>query len=263
MRYDTRDNSRCTGVEGFFDCSGLQCYAGNHVGLNYGCNNSFTMSSWCHYATRPQWMIDLFGPGRGTQITRDQAVRTKGAWKFHGYNEGMSGAGPSGHIAVSYGDGRSIEAYSHSRGVIIGTFIDSKTTYYALPPGLTGFDQDPGSNPGPSNTQEARDMGFVAKVVPGAKMQTKGPFKGRIPFVAAKLHDQNWDIVGFNGAQIPGGKAYLGMSVLSIGHLNAPISDADIPNQWVGNIFKPARSIIFLAEDGGTFGPYKPTIKYG
>lgn len=262
--YYNQGSFRCTGQYHYFDCSGLQSWAGNQVGLDYGCTNSSTMSGWCHNAVRPQWMIDMFGPGQGTGLTPTQAQQTKGAWGFHGANEGLDGFGDGGHIKASLGDGRSVEAYDTAEGVIIGTFLDQESTYWALPPGLTGFDQGPGLNPGPGTTKEATDMGFIAKIVPGAHVQNAGPWKGRFPFVAAVLQPDNvnWQIVGFNGAELPGGESAFGMSIVKLGKLNAPIVSADSPDSFVRKVFTPSSKILFLAEDGGTF-LYAPTVKYG
>lgn len=269
---------RCGWTDGTTDCSGLVSGSAKRVGYALGgCPNSSALSRLCHQAVRPQWMNDTFGPDPwtgsstlGTGISQIQARNTKGALKFHGLDQGMNGDGPTGHVAISMGDGRSVEALNSALDVRVWTFIDSDTTYTALLPGMTGFDQQPGSNPNPMSAWEAEAMQMVAIVVPGSHVQHNGPLAGRMPFVAAKNNsDTTCDIIGFNGAQLPASINAqghpiqpvndFGLSVLHLGHLNQPIAAVSNVLNAQG---QATGGIVFLALDGGTFGPYVPHVHY-
>jgi hypothetical protein len=117
-------------------------------------------------------------------------------------------------------------------------------------------------------------MGMIAMVIPGAHVQGAGPWKGRMPFIAAINHDDGkCDIVGYNGARLPAELKPTGAFGLSIGHLgklNKPIEAVSV--HYIGDPddkthdpphLIPTREIVFLAGDGGTFGPYRATVKYG
>lgn len=272
-------DDRCGWSQGCADCSGLVSGAANRVGLNVGCLASWQFANMCHAAVRPQWMIDQFGPGQGTGLTAEQAARTKGALKFHGPGEGRFGFGNLGHIAISLGDGRSVEALSHALDLRIWQFIEYKNTYYALLPGMTGFNTSPGENPGPKTAWEAKAMGMIAIAVPGAHVQNAGPRKGTMPLIAATSTDGiHWNIVGYNGTILPDAvnsagkpikpKNGLGVSVLELGKLNKPIESASVlfvPDPEDNHSPKrliPSRQVIFAAGDGGTFGPYKVDVHY-
>lgn len=270
---------RCSWACGETDCSGLVSGAAQRVGCDVGpgCPNSSELASRCHEAPRPQWMNDRFGPDpwtgsttKGTGISRAQARATKGALKFHGEDQGRNGDGPTGHVGESLGDGRSIEALSHALDVRIWQFDDDETTYCALLPGMTGFDQQPGPNPDPTDASEAEFMGMIAIAVPGAHAQATGPRKGAMPFVAAMSSDGIfWKVIGFNGAQLPGGKNANGLSVVDLGKLNKPIESASVvfiddPDDTTHHPphLIATRQVLFAAGDGGTFGPYKPDVHY-
>lgn len=261
---------RCGWSDGTTDCSGLCQGAGRRAGMVFaGCPNSAGMAVLCHNAPRPQWMNQQFGPDpwsgstmQGTGISKGQARATKGALKFHGYNQGIDGNGPSGHEGISLGDGRSVEALNSALDVRIWTFDDDRTTYCALWPGMAGFDQAPGTNPDPNSPWEASVMGMIAEPVPGAHQNANG----RVPFVAAVNNaDTSADIKGFNGATfqaltpqgVPTGPV---MTTLHFAHLNAPIEDSSvvfIPNPNDPHHYLiPTHRIVFMASDGGTFGPY-------
>jgi len=138
--YDNSGPWRCDGSRHSADCSGFIVQGlVRGAGIPQDCTNSYAFATMCHQAQRPQWMIDLYGPGVGTQVTMGQAVGIAGAWGIHGNNEGQApDASGDGHIKTSLGDGRSIEAMSHSAGVGYSTF-DSPPgfiNYCALPPML-------------------------------------------------------------------------------------------------------------------------------
>ena len=238
--------TRCTGVDGYFDCSGFAGWGLNQVGDPYPCTNSYTDAVNLRLTNR---IIP----------SAAQARATKGAWCIHGANggegQGGSGAPNDGHIAISLGDGRTAEAFDTAEGVIIGSFDNRGESWdrFGYPPGLNGFTQSPSPNPGPGNPQEARDMGMTGeKMVPGAKPQPKAPWLGRRAFIAAILQPNlTTDLVGFNGARFTkvGAKPIvhaMGMSIVHMGHLNGTIEDFDVVDPNV-------RTMVALATDGGTF----------
>ena len=283
LQYDF--GCRCDWTCGQTDCSGLVSGAAKRVGCDVGpgCPSSFDLAIRCHQATRPAWMNLTFGPDpwlnsttMGTGISHAQARATKGALKFHGANQGQTSGGAAngadGHVGTSLGDGRSIEAIGHALDVRVWTFDDDETTYCALLPGMTGFDQTPAPNPDPSSPWEAHVMGIIAKAVPGAHVQTNGPRKGAMPLVGATNNaDFSADIRGYNGATFretdPSGKPVGNvLTTLHIGHLNKPIEDSDVvyvidqsdPNHHL----IPTHRILFIAGDGGSFGPYECSAVY-
>lgn len=223
---------RCTGIGGW-DCSGLATgvpLQDQHPSPALPCTDTDGAA--------------LFLQQQRRTCDRSTARATKGAWAIRTKSNPLIPG--DGHIVTSLGDGRTVEAHSSRDGVIVGIFNGNRGfQVYGLPP-LAGFNDPPTPNPGPSTPEEAHAMGMTARIVPGAHVQTKAPWKDRFPFVGfVPQADGAWDAVGFNGARItnPGAAKFLGMSVLHLGHLNSGITDADVVSGRV----------VGLAGDGGTF----------
>jgi len=105
-----------------FDCSELTKWAAKQVGID------LPDGSWLQY-------LDL--KGRGALVPVEQALRTPGALLFSFSEEPRPGGGrPAGaHVAISLGDGRTIEARGREYGV--GTFdAADRFEYGAIIPGL-------------------------------------------------------------------------------------------------------------------------------
>lgn len=266
-------------ASGTTDCSGLVSGAAQKVGCDVGpgCPNSSGLARRCHEAPRPAWVNTQFGPDpwtgsatTGTGISQAQARATKGAVKFHGPDQGQDGDGPIGHAGISLGDGRSIEALNRSLDVRIWQFDDNETTYCALLPNMTGFDTAPSPNGDPNNATEGRFMGMVSIACPGEHAQTTGPRKGAFPFIGAVTADGiTYEIVGFNGAQLPGALNTSGLSILKLGKLNKPIESASVvfindpdDTQHDPPHLIATRQVLFTAADGGSFGPYRANVVY-
>lgn len=148
------DDDRVTGEDGNVDCSGgvVLCTHAARDRMNAPAvsmpSASWTIARLCHDLPRPQWVTDLFGPGRGFGITAEQANASPGSLKFHGPREGQDGFSAGGHIASKYfiarfgdphaGPGVSCEAMGRFAGVGYSQFIDNQDTYYALHPYLDG-----------------------------------------------------------------------------------------------------------------------------
>lgn len=96
-----------------FDCSELIEWGAHQVGV-YMPDYSGNQIAYCEK--------------KGTVISVDEAVKTKGALLWH-----------EGHVAISLGNGKTIEAMNTERGVVIGNAKTSKGhrfTKGALIPGL-------------------------------------------------------------------------------------------------------------------------------
>lgn len=118
--------TRCTGADGYFDCSGLQAFGLVQSGARPAgyCGDSATMAADVHNA--------------GTVLTRDQARATRGAWAIRSRNNSIIPG--VGHIVCSLGDGRTVEAHSTASGVIVGTFDGNRQfSTFGTPPGVEGF----------------------------------------------------------------------------------------------------------------------------
>lgn len=101
-RYDTADQSRCTGAEGFVDCSGSVVLTCNQEGL-YGVPTvSALQARWCR--------------DNGTDgISITTALETPGCLLFEGPNHGYDGWGNDGHVCITTGNGITvIEARGHA-----------------------------------------------------------------------------------------------------------------------------------------------------
>ena len=106
-----------------FDCSELVQWAAGQVGLD------LPDGSWLQY-------LDL--QGQGSTISVEEALRTPGALLFSFSEEPRPGGGRPGqaHVAISLGDGRTIEARGRSYGV--GTWeAGDRFEYAAVVPGLS------------------------------------------------------------------------------------------------------------------------------
>jgi cell wall-associated NlpC family hydrolase len=108
---------------GAFDCSELVKWAAKRAGVDV------PDGSWLQYLHLKQ---------QGATIPVEQALRTPGALLFSFSSEPTAGGGrPSqAHVAISLGDGRTIEARGRSYGV--NTFdAGDRFEYGAVIPGLT------------------------------------------------------------------------------------------------------------------------------
>jgi cell wall-associated NlpC family hydrolase len=106
-----------------FDCSELVQWAASRVGID------LTDGSWNQY-------MDL--STQGPPITVEQAMHTRGALLFDFSSAPTAGGGrPSqAHVAISLGDGRTIEAMDDTHGVLTATANTKRFNYAAVIPGL-------------------------------------------------------------------------------------------------------------------------------
>lgn len=100
---------------GAFDCAELASFVIFQVlHILYGCINN-SVEPRVADAWTGSWKRDAIAIGR--MVSVDRAVKTPGAFLLRYPPSG----GGMGHIAISMGDGRVVEAYSSTKGVIIGT----------------------------------------------------------------------------------------------------------------------------------------------
>lgn len=117
-----------------FDCSKLTEWAAHQVGVE------IPDTSYSQY-------LDL--KDKGLLIPVDQAANTPGALLFHFSSEPTPGGGrpDEAHVAISLGNGQTIEAYDENHGV--DTFdMGNRFNYAALIPGLNYDDINAGSGAG-------------------------------------------------------------------------------------------------------------------
>ncbi len=227
---------------GYADCSGLVCYGYRTAGEGIGDANS--------------WQIATLAHTKGLGISIEQARTTPGALLFVGANEGQTNWNNVGHVASSVGDGRTVEARSHVMGVGYWPWNSSRWDWACKPIGLR-----PSPTPPPAPPITPRKVANVAfsSMIPGSHAQTKDPWNGRKPIVSVVVNaDGTTDLVGMNGASIPGATNAYGVSVFHLGRLNGPVvsiqPEQDAHGEFTGYV-------VALAEDGGTFG-VKPTVNY-
>ena len=106
-----------------FDCSELVQWAAARVGVDVpdGSYNQYLQAAEA-----------------GTTMSVEQALRTRGALLFYFSSEPTPGGGRPGqaHVAISLGDGRTIEAMNPQRGVVIANADTRRFNYAATVPGL-------------------------------------------------------------------------------------------------------------------------------
>jgi len=106
-----------------FDCSELVQWAAGRAGVEMG------DGTWNQY---------LSLKGDGMTMSVEEAMRTPGALLFRFSSEPVAGGGrpTSAHVAISLGDGRTIEAAGRRTGVIYGE-ADNGYTHAGVIPGIS------------------------------------------------------------------------------------------------------------------------------
>lgn len=138
-----------------FDCSGLVYFAARKVGVRVG-GTAFD-----------QWQQTR---NDGTTMSVEEALRTPGALLFSGDGSG-SGRGAITHVAISLGDGRTIEARGRAYGVMV---VDAATNrrrfnFAGTLPGLGGAGARPSPAPKavPSSDDLMSRLGQINKILGG------------------------------------------------------------------------------------------------
>ena len=125
-----------------FDCSGYTRWVFGRNGV------AIPMGSWNQA---------IMCRDHGTIIPVSEAIRTPGALLFGGPNNGYSGYGPSGHVAISLGNGYTAEAMGTAYGVGSWRASGRPWTNAGLVPGVTY------SNP-PVNANTVLKQDLIDKV---------------------------------------------------------------------------------------------------
>lgn len=253
------------------------------VGYHEGRNNANKFSlwqygdyhePWCDSAVS-KWAFDAgfrfpsdcrFGIKGSSWVTETRQVAQRHGWwrdrNTHaraGWLVVLSFGIPDQHIEMVVADnGGSVATI----GGNTGDMVAYRTRYRGNIVGFVAMDEA-GQNSNGSvqlTAKEIKIMGMTAAAaVPGAHAQTKAPWRGRKPFVGAVITaDGTTDLVGYNGANLAGGKSAFGESHVKIGRLNQPIMqvspDVDAHGNFTG-------LMTGLAGDGGTF-EVKVGVKY-
>jgi hypothetical protein len=106
-----------------FDCSELIQWAAAQVGIE------LPDGSWYQYLSLQE---------QGASISVEDALHTRGALLFYFDPPPTAGGGrpSSAHVAISLGDGRTIEAMNEDKGVLTATANTKRFNYAAVVPGL-------------------------------------------------------------------------------------------------------------------------------
>jgi cell wall-associated NlpC family hydrolase len=147
-----------------FDCSELVQWAAARAGID------LQDGSWNQY-------MEL--STQGPPITVEQAMHTRGALLFDFSSAPAAGGGsPSqAHVAISLGDGRTIEAMDDQHGVLTSTASTKRFNYAAVIPGLATA-----KAPGPSGADAAGPVG-----APGAYPPVDTDFDGIVDAIEIRL----------------------------------------------------------------------------
>lgn len=182
--YSTRDDSRMTGAEGFFDCSGFTFFLNQHVG---GPTPGFD----------PQSHVQaLYCRDHGLLTSIDKSIATPGGLLFEGPdNAYVGGAGIPGHVAVSLGNGHTVEAMGHAWGTCIGNAAGRGWSNAGLFPDVDYSGAVTPDHPAPVEGRELEGE-EMATVIPARAAVVNG----RAPcFVLDIQSDQ---IFAYNGATL-------------------------------------------------------------
>jgi len=108
-----------------FDCSGLVSWAAGRVGVD------LPHASWKQYLELKEL---------GLVVPVEEAIDTPGALLFNFPWEpqpGESGRPGNAHVAISMGDGRTIEAMNPTKGVLFGEASERRFQFAAVIPGIS------------------------------------------------------------------------------------------------------------------------------
>lgn len=182
-RYSTGP-SRTTGADGYFDCSGFTFFLLEHLGIR--------PPDW-----QPQSHLQaLYDRDHGLLLTINQAIGTAGALLYEGPQHAyVGGAGIPGHVAVSLGNGHTVEAMGHAWGTCIGGAFGRGWSNAGLFPNIDYTHPTP-APPHPDPVDNPLIGDDMALVIPSrARIDN-----GRTPY--ATLDVQGSNVLCFNGMRI-------------------------------------------------------------
>lgn len=125
-RYNAARPCSCHGTCPGWDCSGFASgdLLSEARGSSFPCGNTDTLAAYliAHHLT----------------CSRATSRATRGAWAIREKRNPLFPG--DGHIVISLGDGRTVEAHDTRDGVYIGTFDGNRGfQVYGYPPGISGF----------------------------------------------------------------------------------------------------------------------------
>jgi NlpC/P60 family protein/thrombospondin type 3 repeat protein len=143
-----------------FDCSELVQWAAHRAGVDV------SDGSWLQYLQLQQ---------QGGAISVEQALHTRGALLFY-FSDAPTRAGRprAAHVAISLGDGRTIEARSPADGVGSFAATAKRFNYAATIPGLSAAAADPPDDPAPPVPGVSR-AAAAAYTIPDAPLPGAAP----------------------------------------------------------------------------------------
>lgn len=225
------------------------------------------VSYWSYNAGFRFWPECAFGAKGSSWVTETRRVaQAHGVWRDRnttarpGWLVIFDFTEPDQHIEMVLADagGSTIATI----GGNTGDMVAYRSRYRSAIVGFVAMDEAGQNADGAVqlSPKEIKQMGMTAgAAIPGARAQTKAPWVGRKPFVGAVIQpDGTTHMVGFNGANLVGGKSEFGESHINIGRLNQPIMTVS-PDEGVHGDF--SNKMVGLAGDGGTF-EVTVSIKY-
>lgn len=185
--------TRTAGTDHYFDCSGFTYFLNQHVGgptPNWD-PQSHLQALYC----RDHNLLIPGGLGSPTQLAI--ARRTPGALIFEGPQHAyVGGENIAGHVAISLGDGHTVEAMGHAWGTCIGNF-DGR--------GWCNAGHFPGIDYTIALTQP-HDGPVQGPQLQGDQMAIVIPSRARVGHDGREayfdLDMQNDQVVAFNGAEL-------------------------------------------------------------
>lgn len=182
--YDTGP-SRTTGADGYFDCSGFTYFLLEHLGVR--------PPDW-----QPQSHLQaLYDRDHGLLLTVDKAIATVGALLYEGPDHAyIGGAGIPGHVAVSLGNGHTIEAMGHAWGTRVGNAFGRGWSNAGLFPNVDYSANVPTPpHPSPEDGPELQGDNMALVIPARAKV-----INGRVANYV--LDVQSDHVFAYNGAQL-------------------------------------------------------------
>ena len=139
---------------------------------------------------------------KGLLIPVDEGIKTRGALLFHFSSEPVRGEGAPGdaRVALSMGDGRSVEARSDA-GVVVDSSAEGQFNYAALLPGLNYASTSTAPTPNGQASETGTSDLTIEQVMYGIKMQeSNGDYQAEDPTSTASgayfYIDGEWDRYG-------------------------------------------------------------------
>lgn len=176
--------TRTTGADGYFDCSGFTYFLLDHLGVR--------PADW-----QPQSHLQaLYDRDHQLLTSIDHAIATPGALLYEGPDHAyIGGANIPGHVAVSLGNGHTVEAMGTAWGTCIGNAVGRGWSNAGFFPAV---DYSAGVvHPHPDPVPGPQLQGDQMPVLVPARAK---PFGGRIANFALDI--QSDKVIAYDGARL-------------------------------------------------------------